>query len=302
MSGTNINALNQKFSLDTLEFREGANGLVYANIDNNSGSAQIYLHGAHITSFVLKRQKPVIFLSSEAKYQPGKAIRGGIPISWPWFADHPTDSSKPAHGFARTSLWEVRGTKAITMGETEIILGLSDSEETHKLWDYSFDLELKVAVGQELNTKLKMTNTGSQDFAVTTAFHSYYNVGNVKDISIRGLEDTEYVDKVDNFSIKLQNGPVKISDETDRIYIDTGLECVIGDPIFNRKIRIGKSGSNSTVVWNPWAQKAKLMNDLGDEEYESFVCVETANAGNDIVVISPGSSHKLETRTAVGTF
>lgn len=294
MSHKGIETLNQEYGIDEyLMFIKGPNGLVYAQIKNKSASAQIFLHGAHLTSFIPNGQKPIIFLSSEAIYKSEEAIRGGIPISWPWFADHPSDSTKPAHGFARTSLWEVRETKSISRDETEIILGLSDSEQTKKLWDYIFDLELKVSVGQELKTSLKMTNTGSQEFTVTSAFHTYYNVDNVKDISIKGLEDTNYIDKVDNFSTKTQRGLVTISDETDRIYLDTQNDCIIEDRSFNRLIRIKKEGSNSTVVWNPWKKKTHEMNDLGDQDYVRFICVETTNAGTDIIKLGPGDSHSL---------
>mgnify|MGYP000465836359 CR=1 FL=1 len=139
----------------------------------------------------------------------------------------------------------------------------------------------------------------NEDFAVTSAFHSYYQVRDVDDIVIYGLEDANYVDKVDNFAQKNQVGPITITSETDRIYLDTKSECIIEDLILKRKIRISKSGSNSTVVWNPWIGKSHQMKDLGDQDYTKFVCVETANAGMDIITISPGNQHKLEMKVAV---
>lgn len=295
-----IEALNQQYGLDEyLIFKEGAGGLAFAEINNGSASAEIYLHGAHITSFIPHGQKPVLFLSSLSQYETGKAIRGGIPISWPWFADHPTDSSKPAHGFARISLWEVRGTHIISEAETRIVFGLVDNESTLKLWNYRFDLELSVIVGKELISQLTMTNSGNKDFTVTSAFHSYYLVGNVDKIAIYGLEGANYTDKVANFSEKKQNGPIRIINETDRIYLDTANDCVIEDPVLKRKIRVHKSGSNSTVVWNPWIEKSHQMKDLGDQDYLNLVCVETTNAGKDIITISPGKQHNLEMKVAV---
>ena len=220
MSETSIDYLNGKFSLGRyLSFRDGPNGLIYAHINNDSGSAEIYLHGAHVISFVPHGREYVIFLSDKSRYEPEKAIRGGIPISWPWFADHPSDRTKPAHGFARTMLWEVSDTQHISTDETEITLVLNESEETHKLWDYSFNLELKICVEAELNAILTVANCGDESFAVTSAFHSYYNVRNIDDVKIYGLEDTEYIGKVDNFKRKQQTGPLIITGETDRIML-----------------------------------------------------------------------------------
>ena len=300
MTNRTIDSLNQEYRIsDYLVFKEGSNGLIFAQVKNESASAQIFLHGAHVTSFIPNDQEPVLFLSALSQFESGKAIRGGIPISWPWFADHPTDSSKPAHGFARTSLWEVRGTKSVSKNETQITLGLRDNEETRKIWDYSFDLQIVINIGKELNSELTMTNCGKEDYAITSAFHSYYNVGDVNDIAIHGLEGKNYINKVDNFTKETQDGPVKITDETDRIYLDTISDCVILDPSLSRKIRIRKSGSNSTVVWNPWMEKAKRMKDLGNQDCLNFVCVETTNAGTDLITLFPNQQHKLRMNVSV---
>jgi len=300
MPNTNVNNLNQEFAVEgCLIFKEGTKGLVYAEIKNEAASAQIYLHGAHITSFTPLEQDPVIFLSPLSLYEPGKAIRGGIPISWPWFADHPTDNTKPAHGFARISLWEVRGIKYLSKDETQITLGLTDNENTLEIWNYRFDLEIVIKISKELNVELTMTNCGKEDFTITSAFHSYYHVGNIKDVTIHGLEDTSYIDKVNNFKKKIQKGLLFITEETDRIYLDVKSECVIEDQSLNRKIRIQKSGSNSTVIWNPWREKAIQMKDLGDNDYKKFVCIETTNAGEDLITLAPDEQHTLELNITV---
>lgn len=294
MPNQSCEKLNQKFGVkDSLVFKEGPNGFIFADIENVSDSAQIFLHGAQITSYVPKGEEPVIFLSPNSIYESGKAIRGGIPISWPWFADHLTDKTKPSHGFARTSEWEVRGTTQLSADETQITLGLKDNDETYELWDYSFDIEISILVGKELSVSLTMTNTDKKEYAITSAFHSYYHVGDISEVAIVGFDDTSFIDKVDNFITKQQQGAVTIADETDRIYLDTNNDCVIEDKSLGRKIRIKKYGSNSTVVWNPWSEKAKAMKDLGDSDYTKFVCVETTNAGSDIITISPGEKHIL---------
>lgn len=300
MPSKRVGDLNHQYGLDkNLVFNEGAGGLVYAEINNEGASAHIYLHGAHITSFIPNGQEPVLFLSPQSLFESGKAIRGGIPISWPWFADHPTDSSKPAHGFARTSLWNVRGTKRISELETQIELGLVDNESTREVWNHKFDIKLSVTVGRELSAQLTITNLDNEDFTITSAFHSYYQVGNVNDIVVYGLEDINYIDKVDNFAHKKQVNPIKITSETDRIYLDTKNNCIITDSELQRKIFIHKSGSNSTVVWNPWTEKSHQMKDLGNQDYNKFVCVEVTNAGTDTITIAPGKEHMLEMRVSV---
>jgi D-hexose-6-phosphate mutarotase len=191
-------------------------------------------------------------------------------------------------------LWEVRGTKQISKDETRITLGLTDNEETHKIWDYHFNLEIVIRVGKQLNAELIMSNTGKEDFVITSAFHSYYHVQDVSDITIYGLEGCEYIDKVDNFTKKIQDDPLTIMEEADRIYLNTKSDCVIEDSGLSRNIRIEKSGSSSTVVWNPWIEKASQMKDLGDQDYTKFICVETTNAGTDLIALAPGEQHRLE--------
>ena len=295
-----VDKLNKEFALPGhMEFKEGPGRFIFADIKNDSASAELFIHGAQLTSFIPKNNAPVLFLSGLSNFEAGKAIRGGIPISWPWFADHPTDSSKPAHGFARTSAWQVRAAEQKTPSETLIRLGLTDSEETRKLFGYKFDLEITISIGKELNLVLRMKNMDEEDFTVTSAFHSYYSIHNILDVSVHGLEGSGYIDKVDDFNTKTQDGPVRITGETDRIYMKTSGDCVIEDPGFNRSIRIKKSGSSSTVAWNPWDEKAIQMKDLGNLDYLKFICIETANAGDDTVTLSPGEEHELQMNIAV---
>lgn len=295
-----LDKLNKEFSINGhLEFKEGAGGLIVAEVNNESASAEIFLHGAQITSFKLQGQEEVIYLSPHSRFKPGVAIRGGIPISWPWFADNPTDKSKPAHGFARTSKWHVRETKKPSDSETEIRLGLTNSNDTLKLFEHRFYLKVIFTIGSQLNIELRTINIGSSEFTISSAFHSYYKVHDISDVSIQGLEDTAYIDKVDDFATKKQEGALKIMSETDRIYLNTQSDCVIEDPGLKRSLHIKKSGSSSTVVWNPWEEKAHDMKDLGAEEYKNFVCIETANVDENTVTIQPGEEHKVRMNVRV---
>ena len=297
MTTTELANLNEKYGIrDQLVFTEGPGELITAEISNSHGEATVALHGGHILSFRPRDCEPVLWLSRKSYFKPGKAIRGGIPVCWPWFADHPTDTDKPAHGFVRTAVWSVSETETLADDSTRLKLSVADSEETMKLWPHRFRLELDCTVSDVLTTKLIATNTGSKPFICGGALHSYFNISAVSNILIKGLEDCAYKDKVDQFRRKVQEGPVSVRSETDRIYLDTKADCIIVDSGMQRRIRVIKKGSRTTVVWNPWIDKARKMADFGDDEYNGMVCVETANADADVITLAPGGTHILESR------
>jgi glucose-6-phosphate 1-epimerase len=285
-------ALNERFAIpDQVGFRSGPGGLLFARIQNERAEAEISLQGGQVLSFVPRGAEPLIFTSAQAVFAPGKAIRGGIPVCWPWFGPHPTNSRLPQHGFARTAGWTVLQTTTLRDGTTELRLGLRDSADTHALWPQTFELTLEVRVGRRLRLVLQSLNTGDRPFEVSEALHSYLQISDVSTLRIHGLDGTEYIDKVDGGVRKVQQGAVTIEGETDKVYVDTTNACVVEDGI--RRIRIEKEGSRSTVVWNPWREKARQMADFGDEEYSRMVCVEAANALDNTITVEPGASHRL---------
>jgi len=296
MSTDSIQDLNARFAIaDQVSFVAGPGGSPVVSVRNAHAAAAIALQGADVTGFQPHGQEPVLFLSRHAVYASGKAIRGGIPICWPWFGPHPTDPTKPDHGFARTRPWSVLATMAMPDGAARVRLGLTDDAETRALWPYAFALELVVTVGATLEVTLVARNTGHEPFVCGGALHSYFHVGDVTAITIQGLEGTAYVDKVAGDRPKVQQGPVTIAGETDRVYTGTTASCTIVDPTLGRRVTVAKEGSRSTVVWNPWRDKARRLADFGDDEYTEMVCVEVANAGADTVTVPPGGEHRLGT-------
>ena len=290
-----LKLLNDRFGIaDQLEFKTGPGGLTVAEIKNRYSTATVVLQGAHVLSFQPHGQLPVLWASEHSHYQPGKAIRGGIPIIWPWFGGHPTDPTKPAHGFARTMPWSVSGAETTGGGKTLLRLGLTNNADTQLLWPHPFRLEMVITVGAELHVALEIHNPNPQAFTCGSALHSYFGVSQISKISIDGLDGCAYLDKVNNNQQETQRGPVTISAETDRIYLDTAATCIINDPDWSRRIIVAKSGSRSTVVWNPWINKAKSLADFGDKEYTGMICVETTNAAKDLVTVKPGPSHILK--------
>jgi len=301
MSTDSIQDLNARFAIaDQVAFAAGPGGFPVVSVRNAHADAAIALQGADVTGFQPHGQEPILFLSRQAVYASGKAIRGGIPICWPWFGPHPTDPAKPDHGFARTRPWSVRDTTAMPDGATMVRLGLTDDAETRVLWPYAFALELAVTVGTTLEVTLVARNTGHEPFVCGGALHSYFHVGDVTAITIQGLEGTAYVDKVDGGRSQVQQGSITIVGETDRVYTETAASCVIVDPTLGRRVTVAKEGSRSTVVWNPWRDKARRLADFGDDEYTEMVCVEVANAGGDTVMVAPGGKHHLEMMISVG--
>jgi D-hexose-6-phosphate mutarotase len=287
--------LNTRFAInDQLKFIDGPNGLVFAEIDNALGTAYICLQGAHITTFRPKDQvEPVIWVSKFAKFAPGKSIRGGAPVCWPWFGAHASESSFPGHGFARTVMWEVTQSAALPSGETEITLALQENEQTRTQWPNKTRVELNVIVGKSLKASLNTTNLGDTPVQIGEALHTYFQISDIVDVQVTGLENTVYLDKVGEATRRTQDGAVTFNGEVDRVYVDTAATCVIVDPGFNRRIVIAKSGSNSTVVWTPWEEKADKMGDFGPDGWRGMVCVESVNALENVVTVAVGETHRM---------
>ncbi len=291
----NIERLNSEFAIfGQLEFIQGEGGLPCIAIDNGAACALISLYGGQVLRF-----KPagtaddLLFLSDKAHYAQGQAIKGGVPICWPWFGDDPENRGRPAHGFARNRIWHVLETEGSDEGVTKVILGFSDSEETRGIWPHSFDLRLEISVGQSLGLSLVTHNTGDQPLVITQALHTYFSVADIDRVSITGLDGVDYLDKVDNFNQKQQGGDVTVTDEVDRIYTDVPAVLVINDVARPRAIQIESIGNKTSVVWNPWRAKTANMADLDNEAYQHFVCVETANAADDRIEIAAGESYRL---------
>jgi len=292
------NRLNERYGLPGhLGFEPGPGGLPVATIENADAAASVCLAGGHVLSFRPHGAEPVLWLSRHSRFESGRPIRGGIPVCWPWFAAHPEDPAKPFHGFARLAHWSVLGTEALDGGNTRLRLGLTDDEATRRLWPHAFELEMAVTVGRDLHVALTARNPGPEPFTCTGALHTYFRVGEVARIAVHGLNGCRYREAGTDGGV--QQGPVTFDREVDRLYLDTDAACTIEDPVLARRIRVAKAGSRSTVVWNPWIDKARRMPDFGDDEYTGMVCVETANAGTDAVTIPPGGAHCLEARIAV---
>ena len=284
--------LNDQWSLDpVLRFDLDANGLPRAVVRTDHAEAIIYLHGAHVTHYQRHGEQPLLFMSVRSAFADGSPIRGGVPICFPWFGDgrapgSPYDSAQsPSHGPARSTAWEVAG-----VSHEGDALDLDFRLRTH-----GFEILHRVSVGPVLKLSLLVTNEQKQPATFEEALHTYLAVGDAKQVSITGLEGVTYFDKTQQFAEHTQGDElIRFTGETDRIYQSTESTCTLDDPVMGRKIRISKKYSRSTVVWNPWSDRAAAIEDLGDDEWPKFVCIETANVGGEAISLPPGQTHRMD--------
>ena len=325
-----IAGLNHTFGIPAaLLFEEGEGGLICARLAANGNTASVSLQGGHVIGWRLKGQaEPILWMSRDAKFAPGKSIRGGIPVCWPWFGayDAPTlpvvaapqggaaplgaplpdadsrNPALPAHGFARTAEWTVADSGSDEAGGVWLLLSLEVTPTQRAMWPHAASLSLRVTLGDTLSLELNTENQGQDPFELGEALHTYFNISDISNISVGGLHGVTYWDTVGQVGKKQQNGPIAFKQETDRVYIDSPQSCVIEDLVFSRRIHIRKQGSLSTVVWNPWTDKAERMGDLGKPDgWRGFVCVESANAWDNKLTLAPGETHTLSVEYAVET-
>ena len=276
----------------------GLGGLPRYEITTPLAEAHIYLHGAHVAHYAPAGQPPLLFISEQSWFQPGKPIRGGVPVIFPWFGPRQGHPDAPAHGFARTRSWTAESIVPQPGGEVVVTLRLEPDEPTRALWGEPGDwiLRHRITIGATLVMELEIENRGSTPLRCEEALHTYFRVGDIRNVAVHGLEGAEYYDKADGMRRKRQNeAPIGFSGETVRIYTNTTGPTVIDDPGLHRRIVVEKSGSHSTIVWNPWSDTAREVADFGDEEWTGMVCVETGNVADDALEIAPGTRHITRT-------
>lgn len=286
--------LQRRFAgADFLSFSEKAPGFIAIDVETPFSTATLALQGAHVMTWQPKGQKPVIWLSKAEKFAPGKSIRGGVPLCWPWFGPHASEAGYPGHGFARTIPWSLVEARKLPDDRARLVFAPVMDDTARAQWPHASTVKYSVTVGQELVVGLATKNTGNAPFQLGQALHTYFAVGDIRQASVAGLAGCAYIDKVDGGKRKKQKGAVTFAGETDRVYLDTAGCCGIVDAAMKRTILITSTGSRSTVVWTPWEEKAAKMGDFGKEGPWKMVCVETANAADDVITLAPGETHRM---------
>jgi len=266
---------------------EGNGELPKIEVTTDWSTAEIYLHGAHVTDFQKKGEPPLLFTSQFSRFMAGQPIRGGVPVIFPWFGAR---EGEPMHGFARISEWDLHEVSAVPDGGVSLRFSLPDT--AHGATWPPFLANYAITVTESLRLELTITNASpDQNFSFEACLHTYFSVGDISTVTVAGFKGLNYLDKTDNFSPKTEDSDaVKIVSEVDRIFLNSSGPVEVLDPKLSRRIRVEKSGSASTVLWNPWSAKSQQMPDFGNEEYKRMLCVESGNVAKNKVTLAPGKS------------
>ncbi len=294
-----IAELDRRFEIPGMaQVVEGNGGLPKVGITCPEAAGEMYLHGAHVTSWKPAGGEEALFLSSQSRWEHGHAIRGGVPICFPWFGGKADDPQAPAHGFVRTKAWQIESIKQAG-GGVAVSMFIESSESAKRWWPGEFRLVHRVTFGRELSLELVVRNTGTTSLRFEEALHAYHQVGNIERTRVRGLDAVAYLDKTDSNRKKVQRGEIVIGSETDRIYLNTKDAIELEDPILRRHIRVTKENSLTTVVWNPWA---RTLGDLANGEWTQMVCIESSNVCDFAVDLAAGQEHTMKAIVGVAGF
>ena len=269
------------------------------------GQAELLVaqQGAHILSYQLAGQPPLIWLNDEAVFQTGKSIRAGVPVCWPWFGNFErnppsvqamrvSDQPASAHGLVRALDWELEGIE--TEGDSlNVVFALPVPENGLPGWPHQVDLKLNIRLDEQLQIDLTSHNRGTDSVTISQALHSYFAVSDVRNVHVEGVDGLQYIETLDNWNTVTQHGDLRFSGETDRIYLNTPDKLSIVDPAWERRIELTARGSRSAVIWNPWTERAAAFSDMADDGWQRMLCIETANVLGDVVTLAPGESHTL---------
>jgi glucose-6-phosphate 1-epimerase len=295
-----IDALNRRLGIPGVaQVVPGNGGLPKVSLATHAASAEVYLHGAQVTSWRPAGAEGAIFLSEHSRWEAGRAIRGGIPICFPWFRAKADDPAAPAHGFVRTKEWRLNSIGVEKDGSVIAIFSTESDESTRRWWPHEFHLVHRVTVGSTLHLELTAGNTGSTPFHFEEALHTYFRVGGVESVRVRGLDSVRYLDNTDGNREKIQSGEVAIAAPTDNAYLDARGSIELVDPILRRGLRTGKENSATTIVWNPWQQGAAALSDLGKDEWRQMTCVEASNILGSAISLAPGEQHTLRATLSI---
>ncbi|MGB3968883.1 MAG: D-hexose-6-phosphate mutarotase [Planctomycetota bacterium] len=258
-------------------------------LDGPGGRILVALLGAQVLSW----QGPhgeVLFTGAKADYLPGKPVRGGIPLVFPWFGDHPTDRKLPAHGFARSQTWRL----AAARPGPEVVLETTDDASTHALWPHAFRLAFTVSASAPVRLQLTIENRGSAPFRCEQALHTYFAVRDIHTASVHGLQGVPHVETAKAPEAAWDTkAPLRFRAETDRVFSGTPDRLELRAPALRRAVTLTTRGARSAIVWNPWPEKCARLSGLAADDWQRFCCIESANVKADGLTLAPGACHTL---------
>ena len=272
-------------------------GRAALQLDGPGGRVLVSLCGAQVLSWHHAGQD-VLWTASKPEHARGKPVRGGVPLVFPWFGDHPTDKKLPAHGFARTLDWQV----ASTGPGPQVVLATQDDAATRALWPHAFGLRCTVDVRAGLRLALEIENRSPTPFSCEEALHTYFAVGDVHTATVHGLEGVRCTET----ATAPESGwdpkaPLHFRAETDRVFHGTPDRLELRAPALRRKVVLASTNARSAIVWNPWPAKTAKLSQMAADDWTKFCCIETANVKSEALTLAPGARHTLELRLQVGT-
>lgn len=259
-------------------------------ITNSLCQAVVACQGAQVLLYQQKQKLPLLWLSKFNQFKAGKAIRGGIPLCFPWFGAHPENTALPSHGFARNLLWQLEEAEQNIHGHM-LRFVLNDNAMTRSIWNYAFKTRLEIQFGSQLEINLQVINTDSQPFEFSFAWHSYFEIKDITQTQVHGLENIPFLDQLlpEAGYSHVETQPIYFSSETDRIYQQAcGHYQIISDQ--QSPIYINASNCSSVVVWNPWAEKANRLGDMPENSWKNMLCVECGQIGKENVYLEAGQT------------
>ncbi|TEA62056.1 MULTISPECIES: D-hexose-6-phosphate mutarotase [unclassified Pseudomonas] len=269
------------------------------------GQAEVLVaqQGAHILSYQVDGQPPIIWLNDKAMFKTGQSIRAGVPVCWPWFGKFERNpqsvqvmrvSEEPAaaHGFVRTMDWELGGIE--TEGESlKVEFKLPYPEGGFPGWPHQVDLTLTLRLDDQLHISLTSHNRGTDSVSISQALHSYFAVSDVRNVRVEGVDGLDYIETLDDWKTHTQQGDLRFAGETDRIYLDVPPQLSIVDPAWERRIVLTATGSRTAVIWNPWIDRAAALSDMDNDGWQRMLCIETANVMSDVMTLAPDAGHTM---------
>jgi glucose-6-phosphate 1-epimerase len=272
------------------------------------GDAELLVaeQGAQILSYREGDAPPIIWLSEQAAFEAGQSLRGGVPVCWPWFGDlrrnpakvqamYAGEGAAPAHGLVRAIDWTLATQDA---DDASLEFVCPQAREGLPGWPHPLDLRLRVSLADGLQIELSSGNPGDQPVAFSQALHSYFAVSDIREVAVEGLGGRRYIETLEDWQEREQQGELRFAGETDRIYLGLPPTLSLLDAGWQRRISLHASGSRSAVLWNPWIDKAQRLSQFADDAWQRMLCIETANVLDDCVVLQPGETHRLLLRIA----
>lgn len=256
-------------------------------INNQYCEAVVALQGAHLLEFTPHKGEPLLWLSPNAIFEPGQAIRGGIPICLPWFGVNQLDPEKPKHGFLRNRDWQLSRVATTDSGATQLTLSFNYEKLEPELFEFPFSVELNITLSDSLEMSITTINTGHDSMPFSWALHSYHPVANLADVRIEGLDGARYLDNTQGLAPAIQKGAISFSGELDRAYENVGATQLIKS---TPAITVTGENCDSAIVWNPGGDNAATMADVGPGNHEQFICLERGEAFGDARALDAGES------------